>query len=408
MKPIRFALAACMMFAHSWSYAQLPATKLDADTATVVTESNTFALNLYGQLAQQDGNLFFSPYSISNALAMTYAGARGETATQIATTLHFTLEQERLHPAFARLKKETLGTGQIRKVQPKYQLQTANRLWGQKSYHFLPDFLKITQESYGGGLMEVDFINACEEARRTINVWVEEQTKAKIKELIKPGILTPDTRLVLTNAIYFKAAWKKPFEPNQTSDEDFTLTDGKKVKAKMMKESIRTNYFKGEGFEALELPYEADDLSMIVLLPNRPDGLPTFEKQLTSANLTQWLTKLSDHRVTVTLPKFKLTSEFMLNEVLSKMGMPNAFDRSKADFSGMTAQDQLFVSHVVHKAYVDVNETGTEAAATTAIHTEFLSRPRPATFRADHPFVYLIRDNRTGSILFMGRVVNPT
>jgi serpin B len=341
---------------------------------------------------------------------MTYAGARGETAEQMANALHLTLKPERLHPAFGSLRKEVQGADQERKVQRKYQLQTANRLWGQKGYDFFPEFLKITENNYGAGLKQVDFIQAQarEEARKSINAWVEEQTQSKIQELIKPGILTVDTRLVLTNAIYFKSAWSHPFPPQQTRDGEFTLANGKKVKAKLMHGSNRTNYLKEEDFEALELPYEEHDLSMIVLLPNNADGLPTFEKKLTAANLTEWLGKLSDHKVDVTLPKFRLTCEFMLNDVLSKMGMPVAFDSDKADFSGMTTHDRLFISHVVHKAFVYVDEAGTEAAASTAVVMERLSNPTPATFRADHPFVYLVRDNRTGSILFLGRVVDPS
>ena len=406
MKHLTIALAACLAFAHGLTNAQ-PPTEPDSDAATVVKDSNTFALDLYSHLAQQDGNLFFSPYSISNALAMTYAGARGETAMQIATTLHFTLEQDRLHPAWGNLRKEIQGAGQGRTVQLKYQLHSANHLWGQKDYSFLPAFLKTTENYYGAGLKEVDFINGREEARQTINAWVEEQTKDKIKEIIKPDILTEDTRLVLTNAIYFKAAWRRPFLPKKTTDGDFTVADGKKVKAKLMRSPNRTNYFKGEGFEALELLYEDRDLSMIVLLPNKADALPAFEKRLTAANLSQWLARLSDHNVDVTLPKFKLTSEFMLKDVLSNMGMPLSFDRDKADFSGMTKRERLFVSHVVHKAFVDVNEAGTEAAASTAELMEIVSAPPRATFRADRPFMYLIRDNRTGSILFLGRVVDP-
>jgi serine protease inhibitor len=314
--------------------------------------------------------------------------------------------------------KEIQGTDQERKVQGKYQLQIANRLWGQTDYKFLPDFLKTTANNYGAGVKQVDFKNAREEARQTINAWIEEQTNDKIKELIKPDVLPEDTRLVLTNAIYFKAAWMLPFSPKQTMDGDFTLVDGKKVKAKLMRANNRTKYFKGEGFEAAELPYEEaerpgrildeHDLSMIVLLPNKSDGLPAFEKTLTAANLTKWLGKLSIHNVDVTLPKFKLTSEFMLKDGLSKMGMPIAFDRNKADFSGMTTSERLFINHVVHKAFVDVNEAGTEAAASTAVVMTPASAPPPATFLADHPFVYLIRDNRTGSILFLGRVVDPS
>ncbi|MCI0456905.1 MAG: serpin family protein [Gemmataceae bacterium] len=378
-----------------------PQPRLNPDTATLVKDNNTFALDLYRQLAQKDGNLFFSPYSISNALAMTYSGARGQTATEMEKTLHFSLGQQRLHPAFHEL------IGQLGAKGRKYQLTVANRLWGQKEYGFLPDFLKLTEASYGAGLKEVDFIKATEEARKAINAWVEQQTNDKIKELIKPGILTVDTRLVLTNAIYFKAAWMHPFREKATAPGMFHLADGKQVKVPMMRGGVRTNYLKGDTFEALELPYEQRDLSMVVLLPKKADGMAAFEKMLTPANLSAWLRKLSDHQVDVTLPKFKITAEFMLKDTLSQMGMPIAFQRGKADFSGMTSREKLFISHVVHKAFVDVNEAGTEAAAATAVVIERESAPPPATFRADRPFVFLIRDNRTGSILFVGRVSNP-
>lgn len=408
MKHLTIVLAAALACVCGFADAQSTSNVLDPDVASVVRDNNTFAFDLYGQLAQQDGNLFFSPYSISNALAMTYAGARGETAKQMATTLHFTLEQERLHPAFGSLRHEILGADPERKVNRKFELETANRLWGQMDYNFLPDFLKTTEDNYGAGLRQVDFITARDEARKTINAWVEEQTHDKIKELIKPDILSEDTRLVLTNAIYFKSAWYRPFKAEQTKDGEFTRADGKKVTAKLMNGSNRTNYFKGKDFEILELPYEGHELSMIVVLPNNADGLPAFEKRLTTSSLTEWLDKMTDHMVEVTLPRFALTSEFMLKGVLSEMGMPIAFERDNADFSGMTTQDRLFISHVVHKAFVDVNEAGTEAAASTAVLMERLSMPQPATFRADHPFVYLIRDNRTGSILFLGRVVDPS
>lgn len=404
MKHLTAGLTAGLVLAAGLTVAWTPA-ELSPDVATVIKDSNTFALDLYRQLARQDGNLFFSPFSISSTLAMTYAGARGETARQMAGTLHFNLNRERLHPAFGSLGKEIRGTGRTRK----YQLYTANRLWGRKDYGFLPDFLKTIGNYYGAGLKKVDFINpgAREGVRRTINAWVEEQTGDKIKELIRPGILTADTRLVLTSAIYFKAAWRRAFEPKQTRDDDFTLADGKQVKARMMHGRNRTGYFKGDTFEALELPYEERDLSMIVLLPNKADGLPALEKRLTEANLTQWSGRLSVHQVDVTLPKFKQTSEFLLKEALSNMGMPVAFE-SKADFSGMATGKPLFISSVVHKAYVDVNEAGTEAAASTAAVMEPTAALPSATFRADHPFVYLIRDNRTGSILFLGRVANPS
>jgi serpin B len=379
-----------------------PPAKLSPDTATLVKGTNAFALDLYRALAAKDGNLFFSPYSISNALAMTYAGARGETAGQMQKTLHFALGQERLHAAFHDLIGRLGGAGQARK----YQLTVANRLWGQQDYGFLPEFVKLSEASYGAGLKEVDFIKAREEARQAINTWVEGQTKDKIKELIRPGILTVDSRLVLTNAIYFKAAWLRPFSPKGTAPGAFQVAPGNEVKVPLMRGSQRTNYFQGEGFEALELPYEQHDLSMVVLLP-QAGGLAAFERKLTAANLSAWQRKLSDHQVDVTLPKFKVTAEFMLKPVLRRLGMPLAFDRGRADFSGMATRARLFISHVIHKAFVDVNEAGTEAAASTAVVMERLSAPPPATFHADRPFVYLLRDNRTGAILFLGRVTDP-
>ncbi|HYT88443.1 MAG TPA: serpin family protein [Gemmataceae bacterium] len=380
-----------------------PPGKLNPDTATVVKGDNAFAMELYRDLAKKEGNLFLSPYSISTALAMTYAGARGETAQQMAKALHFTLPQERLHPAFADLLKQTTGAVKARK----YHLQVANRLWGQKDYGFLPDFLKLTEVSYGAGLQEVDFIGATEQARKTINAWVEKQTKNKIKDLLQPGVLDDYTRLVLTNAIYFKAAWMHPFDPKRTVKGDFHVTADKKVTVPLMRGKHRTNYTNTGTIEALELPYEQYDLSMIVLLPKKGNSLADLEKDLTEANVAAWVRKLSDHEVDITLPKFTVTAEFSLKHALSRLGMPIAFDRQKADFSGIATREKLHISAVVHKAFVDVNELGTEAAAATAVAVGTLSLPQPATFRADRPFAYLIRDNRTGSILFMGRVVNP-
>jgi serpin B len=400
---MRYFLLAALAVALGGLASAQPPGKLNPDTAAVVKGNNLFALELYRDLAKEDGNLFFSPYSISTALAMTYAGARNDTAQQMAKALHFSLPQERLHPAFADLLQQTTGAAKPRK----YHLQIANRLWGQKGYGFLPDFLKLTEASYGAGLKEVDFIGATEQARKAINAWVEEQTKDKIKELFKPGILNGDTRLVLTNAIYFKAAWMYPFSPKATIKGDFHVTADKKVTVPLMRGNHRTHYANIGTAELLELPYEFFDLSMVVMLPKKGDSLAELEKQLTEANVAAWLRKLSDRQVDITLPKFKVTSEFMLKDALSRLGMPIAFDPLKADFSGMASGPRLFLQAVVHKAFVDVNEVGTEAAAATGVAVGATSLPQPATFRADRPFVYLLRDNRTGSILFMGRVVNP-
>lgn len=373
------------------------------DSTAVVQGNTQFACELYGKLAAAEGNLFLSPYSISNALAMTYGGARGNTAKEMAATMHFGGATDEFHPAFGELVRRI----QVEDKKRKHQLRIANRLWGQKDFGFVPEFIASSAKNYGAGLEEVDFMGATEEARQAINAWVEKQTQDKIKELLKPGILNVLTRLVLTNAIYFKAAWIDPFDAKQTKPGDFLPNGVKKVSVPMMRQSQRTLFFDGGTFAAVELPYEQRDLSMIVFLPKKADGLAAFEKQLTADNLAKWHAKLRDHQVDIKLPKFKTTAEFRLDKVLQDMGMRDAFDENKADFTGLSSMKGLCITAVVHKAFIDVNEAGTEAAAATAVAVGLTSAPPPATFHADHPFVYLIRDNKTGSVLFMGRVVNP-
>jgi serpin B len=374
------------------------------DVAAVVRGNNEFAFEVYAQLRQKDGNLFFSPESISTALAMTYAGARGSTADEMAKTLHFALNTDKLHPTFHSLIDELNGAGK----KCGYQLSVANALWGQKGYSFLPDFLKLTKNNYGAGLQEVDFVADTEGARKTINSWIEKETKDKIKDLLQPGVLDSMTRLVLTNAIYFKGGWDRQFKKDLTRKEGFHISTDKKVEAMMMHDDGKFKYLDGGTFHALELPYKGKELSMIVLLPKKIDGLVEFEKTLTAAKIADWFPKLHEQKVIVSLPKFKMTSEFMLKDTLSAMGIRQLFDPNGADLSGMDGQRDLYVSAVVHKAYVDVNEEGTEAAAATGVVVRTLSsRPPPPEFRADHPFVFLIRDNHSGSVLFLGRVANP-
>jgi len=386
----------------------LPPTAIEAkdgaDVKAVIEGNTLFALDLYGRLRKEDGNLFLSPYSISTALAMTYAGGRGETEKQMVKVLHFTLEQKQLHPAFAELQN-TLNEGGKKGA---YELSVANALWGQKGYPFLKDFLAMIKNSYGGGLNEVDFIKATESARTTINTWIEKKTNNKIKELIAPGVLNDLTRLVLTNAIYFKGKWAAQFEKKNTKEAPFILADGKKVNIPMMYQKSDFKYIEKEDLQILELPYRGDDLSMLLLLPRKMDGLPALESQLTKDSLQGWLTSMQGKReVVVYLPKFTMTKEFMLADVLRSMGMTDAFSLPPADFSGMTGKKDLFISAVIHKAFVDVNEEGTEAAAATAVVMR-VSSAQMTVFRADHPFLFLIRDNHSGSILFIGRVADPT
>lgn len=391
-------LGCCLMTASAQ-----PSKPKDAAAVSLVTGNSEFAVALYDQLARTDGNLFFSPYSLSTALGMTYAGARGKTAEEMKTTLRFHLDPAKLHPAFGNLITQLDGE----KTKRFTEMRVANRLWGQREYGFMPNFLKLTQTDYHAGLQEVDFVQDPEAARRMINAWVEKQTQDKIKDLMPAGTVTGMTRLVLTNAIYFKAAWMHPFSEKETKNGDFTLADGKKVQAPLMRNRLRARFAQHEGFSVLDMPYERQETSMILILPKEPAGLPKVEKQLSEANLKKWLGTASAHEADVTLPKYKITAQFMLNDTLKEMGMRDAFEFGKADFSGMASREKLFISAVVHKAFVDVNEKGTEAAAATGVGVGTLSLPPPATFRADHPFLFLIRDNVTGSILFMGRLANP-
>lgn len=386
----------------------LPHTAIEAregaDVKAVVEGNTSFALDLYGRLRKEEGNLFLSPYSISTALAMTYAGARGETEKQMAKVLRLPLEQKQLHLAFSELQNKLNEDGK----KGAYELSVANALWGQKGYPFLKDFLAMIKNSYGGGLNEVDFIKATESARTTINTWIEKKTNNKIKEIIAPGVLNDLTRLVLTNAIYFKGKWATQFEKKNTKEAPFILADGKKVNIPMMYQKSDFRYMEKEGCQILELPYKGDALSMLLLLPGKTDGLPALESRLVRDGPGGWLASMQGKReVVVYLPKFTMTKEFMLADVLRAMGMTDAFSLPPADFSGMTGKKDLFISAVIHKAFVDVNEEGTEAAAATAVVMR-ASSVQMTVFRADHPFLFLIRDNRSGSILFIGRVVNPT
>jgi len=383
----------------------MPVEAKNCQDAKIVVEGNkAFAFGLYEKLKEVEGNLFFSPYSISTALAMTYAGARGNTEKQMGTALHFTLDQKRFHPAFACLE------AQLKAVQEKgdIELNIANALWAQEDYVFLREFLDLIQSNYGTVLNHVDFKRACEAARKKINAWVEQKTKDKIKDLIKPGVLNALTRLVLTNAIYFKGRWESQFKKSRTKESPFWLSIDKSVEVPMMTQKRQFRYMESDSLQILELPYVGDDLAMIVLLPRKVDGLAQLEADLSVENLNMWMGHLRKREVSVFLPKFKTTSQFRLSETLASMGMPDAFG-GNADFSGIDGTKDLFISAVIHKAFVDVNEEGTEAAAATAAVISLTSAPStpPPTFRADHPFVFLIHDNHSGSILFVGRIVNP-
>ncbi len=378
----------------------------DAETAELIAGNSAFAFDLYQRLREeQDGNLFYSPYSTSLALAMTYAGARGETEQQMAATMHYTLPQERLHPAFNALDTTLTSYGDD-KDEDAFQLHIANAIWGQEGYEFLRTFLDTLAENYGAGLRTVDLVNETEAARQMINDWVSEQTEEKIQDLIPKGMLDPMARLVLTNAIYFNGKWVLPFEKSNTRDEPFTLLDGSTVSVPMMSQIENFKYAEGDGFQAVELPYRDSNASMLLVLP----GTGRFEEiegAFSAKSVTAITEDLTPQQVHLFVPKFTFESEFNLSETLIQMGMPAAF--GNADFSGMTGNRDLFISDVVHKAFVAVDEEGTEAAAATAV---IMVEAEPMIqdailMKLDRPFLFLIRDNGTGTILFVGRVLNP-
>jgi serpin B len=383
---------------------------LTGDQASLVEGNSAFAFELHQALRGKEGNLFYSPYSISLALAMTYAGARGETAKQMSDTLQFLLEQAKLHPAFNWLSAELAGRGQGAqgKDGEGFRLNIVNAIWGQKDYEFLSDFLDILAENYGAGLRILDFMNEAEQSRLAINDWVSERTEGRIEDLIPPGAINELTRLVLTNAIYFNAAWKYPFDEGLTANGPFYLLDGRQVIVPMMREMESFGYGKGEGYQAVELPYDGGELSMVILLP-ASGNFEAFEAGLQAQEVSDIISGLRPTQVALTMPKFEFDSEFGLKDTLADMGMPVAFSPDEADFSGMTGNSELFISDVIHKAFVAVDEAGTEAAAATAVIVGTTSMPTepPVEVTVDRPFIFLIRDIETGSILFVGRVLNP-
>lgn len=372
--------------------------------ASVVDGNTAFALDLFHRLREQeDGNLFCSPYSISTALAMTWAGARTETEQQMARTLHFDLDQDALHAAFRGLSTELAH----RNVKEAVDLAIANRLWGQAGESFLPEFIDLVQREYAGGFATLDFVTDAEHARRTINDWVEQQTRQRIRELLQQGDVDAATTLVLTNAVYFKGDWATQFDPDRTRDGKFFVGPEETVTAPLMQQSDTFDYFENEQLQLLELPYEGDELSMVVLLPRHRDGLPAIEQALAAEQLATWLDESTRRTVRVTLPRFEMTSRFSLADVLAEMGMPIAFS-DEADFTGLSSAGSIFIDAVIHKAWVKVNEEGTEAAAATGVVAKRTSIEDHPVFRADHPFVFMIRDRATGSLLFLGRLADPT
>jgi serine protease inhibitor/ankyrin repeat protein len=377
------------------------------DVEKLVSGNCAFAVDLYRKLSITEGNTFFSPYSISTALAMTYAGARENTEKQMAKTLHFSLDQARLHPACAELR------GMLGKIQEgdNIKVHTANSLWPQVGHPFLEEYLSLIEKHYGISITAVDYRTegTREAARRTINQWVEEKTENRIKDLIQPRHLTDSTRLVLTNAIYFKGKWKNEFDPKDTKDGAFFVSPSKSIQVPTMHQEEDFGYAQVKSLQILEMPYRGNELSMLVLLPARIEGLKELEQGLSVEVLQDWRSHLQQRKVIVFLPRFRMTFRVELKKALESMGMVDAFRWPGANFAGFDGDPNWFyIGEVIHKAYVDVNEEGTEAAAATAVVGMMGGMPAPPpVFRADHPFLFLIQENSTGNILFMGRVTNP-
>lgn len=373
------------------------------DVASAVDATNGLALDLYRRLAAaKSGNLFFSPSSISTALAMTYLGARGKTAAEMAETLHFSVPQDRLHHGYMHLIRRLGATD--------CQLRIANRLWGQETFEFLPEFIAGTQEQYGAELARADFGKHAKEAQQAINAWVAEQTENRIVDLIPVGVLNALTRLVLISAIYFKGSWTHPFEKHATKSAPFYCGAETIVSAPTMEQTELFGYAETEDAQLLSMPYGSGELSMVILLPKLKGHLASLEKSLGLELFRGW-DRNEGREVHVFLPRFKLEHHLQLDVELGSMGMVEAFSETQADFSGMGGQrGDLYIAAAIHKALVEVDELGTVAAAATgvtmALRCSVPTQPIP-TFRANHPFLFAIRHNPTGCLLFLGRVTNP-
>jgi len=372
----------------------------------IINSNNQFAFDLYLKLKDvpeyNESNIFSSPYSISTALAMTYEGARGQTAEEMQSVFHFPEDDSIRRSSFAKIYNL------LNKKDKKYELHTANALWAQKDYKFLEDYMNTIQRYYAGKVTNLDFVNDTENSRITINKWVEEQTNNKIKDLIPQGVLDALTRLVLTNAIYFKSMWVKQFDKEDTIEDDFKVNPEKTVKVPMMRltgEEAKFNYAETEELQILEMLYEGEELSMLILLPKVND-LNSLEDSFSLEKLYELRNSLGVQKVDIYIPKFKFETKYFMVKTLEEMGMPTAFSMD-ADFSGMDGATDLFIANVIHQAFVEVNEEGTEAAAATGVVME-LKAAMPTVFRADHPFIFMIQERETGNILLLGRVVDPT
>jgi serpin B len=382
-----------------------------SDSKQLIDGNTAFAFDLYQAVRSETGNLVYSPYSISIALAMTYGGARGSTASQMADGMHYTLPDAQFHPAFnlldldlAQRPDQAANTD----AKDRFQLTIANSLWGQNDWSFLPDYLDLLAVNYGAGMHLVDFENSPESARQQINNWIADQTQKRIKDIIHAGALDPSTRLVLANAIYFKATWEHEFDANSTSDRPFTLLSGEAVNVPMMSQESSENfsYAAGDGWQAIALPYKGGLTDMVIIVPDA-GNFESFESSLTAERYNEIVSVMQSQQVILSMPKFTFEASLGLKDALIGMGMTDAFVPEQADFSGMDGTRLLYIGDALHKAFIAVDEKGTEAAAATVVIMMAASLQQGIMLTIDRPFFYVIRDVPTGTVLFMGRVVDP-
>lgn len=380
-----------------------------AEVFDIINANNTFTFDMYYQLKTEQGNLMFSPYSMSAALAMVYEGAQGGTASEIQKVFHFPTDKLALQSSMSSI------INRFNMPHEGYELKTANALWAQSSFPFLENYLSLIDSKYGGKATNVDFMSAAESARLLINDWAAKNTNDRIKDLLAAGSIKPDVRMILANAIYFKGTWMEQFKKENTKTEDFWSSNAKAVSAQLMHTTKKFRYAEASGLQVLELPYKGAELSMFVLLPKKGRELEFLENTLSTANLNQWREQLATRIVHVTFPKFTFYADYSLRKLLAKMGMPTVFT-DLADFTGMydrsKTRETLALSEVEQKTFIDNNEFGTEAAAVTAVTMVGMTSVQPeelppVEFKADHPFLFLIQDNANGNILFFGRVVKP-
>ena len=410
MKTIKFFLiglsiisfAACKTKAPEKTVAAASTTILTPDPA-MITRNNQFALELYKIISRKPGNMFYSPFSISAALGMTYTGSKANTEKQIASVMHFATNDAAFYNNYQAYLASinNLNNDAV-------SIYTANSFWAQADFTFKKEFVEIIRNHFSGEIKNVNFAKEAEKCRQEINKWVESKTNNKIQNLIQPGLIDDLTRLVLVNAIYFKAPWDMPFDEKATKKMDFKTTATTVVSADFMTAENNYKYYTENDFSAIEIPYAKGTLSMLIILPSDDNSFTSLQKNIDHTVYQKIVSAMTVKKIRLMLPKFNTTSEFELSDVLQEMGMPEAFS-DKADFSGMTGKKDLKISKVVHKAFINVNEAGTEAAAATAVIIRVKSMPvNVVEFKADHPFMFIIKENTNGSILFAGNIFDPS